>query len=73
MVDQRDTRAQQLCFLHVMGGQEHGRAAVAQLFDEPAEALRGMGVHAAGGLVHDEHARVAQQRAGQMDPLHHAA
>ena len=62
-----------LChFGQQVGGDQHGLALSGQVAHEVAEPGDPLGVQAVGGLVEDEDARVADQRAGQFEALAHA-
>ena len=54
-------------------GDEDRRAPAHQRLEAVEQLRLGGGVEAGGGLVEQEHRRVAQQRAGDPDPLALAA
>ncbi len=58
--------------LRLMGGQQHraARARVGDQLPEPHALLR---IQADGGFVEQQHARVADERGGEGDPLAHTA
>ena len=53
-------------------GQQHGPGAVGEVAQQLAHPEDALGVEAVGGLVEDQHARVAEQRVGDAEPLAHA-
>ena len=53
----------------VVRGHDHGTAAAGNLLEEPHDAFGRHGVEVAGGLVGQQHLRVAQQGACDDQPL----
>ena len=51
---------------------DHRPAAVGERTEEAAQPVHALGVEAVGGLVEDQHLRVAEQGARQAEPLAHA-
>ena len=73
MVDQRHTVADELGLDHVVRRQQDRPALALQLDDEPPELARGERVHPGRRLVEEQHLRVADQPAREMEALLHAA
>jgi len=55
----------------VAGDQNRAALIMGEVPQEVTQPLDAFGVKAVGGLVEDEHLRVAQQRGGQAEPLAH--
>ena len=53
-------------------GEQHGAAAVGEVAQQAAHPADALGVEAVGGLVEDQHLRVAEQRVREPEPLAHA-
>ena len=53
-------------------GEQHGAAAVGEVAQQPAHPGDALRVEAVGRLVEDQHARVAEQRVRDAEPLAHA-
>ena len=64
---------ERLGLLEVVRGEQHGRAAVAQVGHEPPHLAPALGVEAGRGLVEDHQLRAAHQRAGEIDAARLAA
>ena len=53
-------------------GEQDGARAVGEVAQQPAHPRDALGIEAVGRLVEDQHARVAEQRLGDPEPLAHA-
>jgi hypothetical protein len=73
VVDQRDAVAQGFGLGHVVRRDEDRAAFLAQTSDDLSEDAGCHGIHAEGRLVEMEDARVADQTASEIQPLHHPA
>jgi len=58
--------------LHVLGGQQHGRAGIDQVADQCPQVVAAGGVQAGGGLVQEQHQGAAGQGGGQVKAAAHA-
>jgi hypothetical protein len=72
VVDDRDPVAELVGLLHVVRGEEHGPAVVAQLEDALAEVARRLRVEAHRRLVEEQQRGVGEECAGQHEALPHA-
>ena len=61
--------AQPLGFFHVVGGEQDGAAGGLEALDQAPELPPGLGVEPGGGLVEEEELGVADQGAGECQPL----
>ena len=62
-----------LGLLHVLGRQQHGRAAGDELLDEAPDIVAGTGVEAGGRLVEEQHPRAANQAGADVEAAAHPA
>ena len=58
--------------LEKMGGDEYGDATLFELEDQVPDLPRARGIHACGGFVENEEARLVNERLGEADALEHA-
>ena len=68
-VEDRHPVAEPLCLLEPVGGEKDGDAAVAQPVDQVVHLPARHRVEPGGGLVEEEDRRIAEEHAGQPDPL----
>ena len=68
-VQQQHAIRDRLDQVHVVRAQDHRRAGVAQLADQPAHEVLVHGVEAAEGLIEDRQRRLVQQRGDQLHLL----
>jgi hypothetical protein len=73
VVDDRDVVAEPVGLDHVVGRQQDRRARLAHLLDAIPEEEPRLRVQAGGGLVEEEDLRAVHERAGDEQPLGHAA
>src|SRR6185503_16861648 len=71
--DDGDAVAERVRLEHVVRRQEHGLARLLQAEDRLPELTRADGVDADRRLVEEDHRRVVQEPAGDVQPLAHAA
>src|SRR6185503_14832877 len=71
--DDGDAVAERVRLEHVVRRQEHGLARLLQAKDRLPELTRADGVDADRRLVEEDHRRVVQEPAGDVQPLAHAA
>ena len=55
-----------------VGGEQDGARPVGEVAQQPAHPRDALGIEAVGRLVEDQHARLAEQRLGDPEPLAHA-
>src|SRR5262249_1186619 len=55
--------------VHVVGGQEHGAAARAEVDHQIPEVAPRLRIEARGGLIEEEQLGIADERAGHREPL----
>ncbi len=73
-MEQRDTVAEELGLLHVVGSEEHRHPGrLPQILDALPHAVAGDGVEPDGRLVEHEQLGTVDERLGQLEPADHAA
>ena len=73
VIDDADTVAEPVGFLHVVGCIQDRLALGAQAEDGLEDVVPGLGVYSDGGLVEEEERWPAHQCDGEIDPALHAA
>ena len=73
LVQDRDAVGELLGLVEVLGGQQHGRAALGEFLDGLPHLDPRLRVEAGGGLVEEDDRRVADQAHRDVEPASHAA
>ncbi|BDZ59185.1 hypothetical protein GCM10025872_28420 [Barrientosiimonas endolithica] len=73
LVDHDDVVGQPVGLLEVLRGEQHGGAAAHQVGDDVPHVAAAARVEAGGRLVEEDHRRVGDQRAREVEPAPHAA
>ena len=73
LVQDRDAVGELLGLVEVLGGEQHGRAALGELLDGLPHLDPRLGVEAGGGFVEEDDRRVADQAHRDVEPASHAA
>ena len=72
VVDDDDVVGQPFGFLEVLGGEDHGGAAVDEGVQHRPQLVAAARVEAGGGLVEEQHFGVADEGGGQVEPTAHS-
>ena len=73
VVDHHDAIGEVVGLFEVLGGEQHGRAALDQALDHPPQLVATLRVETGGRFVEEQDRRLVDQRRGEVEPTPHAA